>query len=426
MNSNDSGIAFKIQKMNSSDKENLSAKDEALNVAKKILSKQNSTAPPPPQQQQLQEATTATPVRSLREKFESKGESRASTNSDAQTMLTPRLLIQKFEALSRDNSASSTTAGNHQVMASCGKSMAKKVSTGGETFKSEAVVVPKVKVTERMIEIQPGKGDCESDSDESDDDDDEDDDDSDDEGEEVMDRDVTLTPRRIREKFEQMQRRQSGEDGVARKFSNGTQHSSLTFVSSMPDCSEAAHDNSSYEQHGASSAIYEGYDDDEPIYEELTLTATTDEMARKQQIIRNFKIIDEDEIEDDEDDYESEDTYSVSSQSCVTNATNDTYSMASSSSFNNTSEADGILTSTVSMDEVADDCSSAIFSIKDYRRQKQSAKASAGLGNGDTVPQKSTRKSLLPKPSSRLNIIDEKNNGQKKSNASTQERIKVN
>ena len=427
---------------------------EMLNVAKKILAKR----------EQHTEQDPNNSVRAMKEKFENMTKNVNEQSAlNEEVHLTPRLLIKKFEAMSKDGPLQSTATTSASRPIEIKKSSGRVVSSflsnidtaiqsspqcnstkiiDCSSKSSDVKSAPKYDIefidSTDTTQVDSDEDDDEVDTDEDDDElsdeeeeEDDEDDNSDYEVEETYIQDKTLTPKAIVEKFESLKKMRESEETA--KFS-------LTFVSSITNGGS----NISSGEQSKTEIIYENVNrQSEPLYEELNNTnhSNIDEIyMKKQEIIKNFKIDYEEEDDyDDADDTQfgrnSQNTskFTTTSSNVVSRAvsaetissygrSSDSYSI---SSIGSESQSNQDFVSKEQNDQLSD---IGIYSIKDYRRQKRT-------GGG-----KSARKSLLQQNTAsssingsdgvelkkKLNLIDDKTKAANSASTSNMGRIKVN
>jgi hypothetical protein len=425
-----------------------------LNVAKKILAKRE-------QQNEQQDVNSS--VRAMKEKFENMiNNVNEQSVLNEEVHLTPRLLIKKFEAMSKDGAIPQTQSSASKpieikktatrVVSSFLSNIDTAIQSSPQcnstkiidcSSKSNIKSAPKYDIefidstdttqitqTESDNEVDTDEDEEEEEEEEEDNDDDddelsdeeeEDDDNSDYEVEETYIQDKTLTPKVMVEKSLKKKNRESEETG---KFS-------LTFVSSIT--------NQSNEQQSKPEVVYENLNrESEPLYEELNNSMTTNHSSnideiymKKQEIIKNFKIDYEDDEEEEDDDFErnSQNTskFTTASSTAVSRAVSadtissydSTYSISSIGS-----ESSSLINQDLTKEQT--DQLGGIYSIKDYRRQKKTGvKTSA---RRSLLQQQTTASNDGVELKKKLNLIEVSNSAASSltSNNSINGRIKVN
>lgn len=446
----DSGIACKIQKtgdnnrqVSEKNKENTNKLNitvtkasptsaEILTTAKKIMSKRE---------------TPSSNFKTLKEKFETNPVN-SNNVSIAEEFLTPKLLIKKFEAMSSskenaNNNNNNTTRRkaiqfqtpklidndlNNQKPPSGQKPQLVTLRRNSDNTTPSSTVPLKARRSSLGDNLRQYHKENEIDDDDDD---------------EQYDTSInkTLTPKVIREKFEQMKKRTS----LNSRESSEMQFS-LTNVTSMSD----QKDDNNLLNNDDITENFNDDDEEEPIYEELNLIQQSKDddhqnYIKKQQIIANFKLDEDEFIDEDDTDEIYENTSSLTDINMHHNleSTNRTESISdlksnfktdldSISSFDSTST-----TTTQTYDSTMNNNNSQeteLFSIKDYRKQ---SKKQQNLQHQKSLPdsysssqqqQQQTQIKLNTRKSSMLNSLT---NGQskinvinEKANNSRNERIK--
>ena len=483
---NDSGIASKIQKINhlsnsdlSFNKENSkiespkSAKKtsnigfkpaenktlefsqtEMLNVAKKILSKRQQ------QQQSEPDSKHNNSVRAMKEKFENMvNHANEQSILNEEVHLTPRLLIKKFEAMSKDAGgvALNTPASKMGDIKTSGRvtsflsnvdtaiqsspqcNSTKIIDCSKSSIKQQLAPKYDIEFIDSSDTTQVTQSEINDSEDEDDIEDEETDEDdveeelsssgSDYEVEETYlhEQDTTLTPKAIVEKFESLNRKTSEcRKSLSNRDSNDFGKSSLTYITSFTTtCSNSG------EHYKQQDQIYENVsqknDSTEPLYEELNSTghSNIDEIyMKKQEIIKNFKIDYEEESDNDVEEGEtsqntskftqstselrSECSNSVVSrtESCDTisqcDRNSDTYSI---SSFGSEVNPDTAINKYEETDKLTD---VGIYSIKDYRKQKRTGTAGKAVRKSILQNNMTTNSHDGADAKKKLNLIEDK------------------